>query len=178
MRTSNLQVPRDMTQVTGQETQIPYIPESIIPISGAWDVLNTGDALTKAGIQVKLKKDRSFPRSDEDKLIIKANGEVVDTLNLTGGNVSANYSNDGAYIRSGEYDPRQAGDQGLTRLEFAFSLKADGLWDAHTDNWWVLEMKMIDLYTNEEARSSNTVPVIESTYEVRNFFRLIDSAYS
>ena len=153
-------------------TEIPYIPGSVIPIKGAWDVRNTGDALATAGIRVKLKKDRSFPRSDEDKLIISEDGEIKKGEEMTG--IGGWSTTSPVMLRPMSWDSAVEVSEPAVTLRFEFNLMADELWNAHTDNWWVLEMKMMDLNSGEEAENSNTIPVIDSTYEVRNFFRLVN----
>ena len=79
MRTARvLQVPR--MEGPALNTEIPYIPGSVIPILGAWDVRNTGDALANAGIRVTLLADGAW--GDHTKLVLKEDGIIDDTLNL------------------------------------------------------------------------------------------------
>ena len=67
----------------------------------------------------------------------------------------------------------EVNEPGVT-LRFELNLLASRLWDEHKNRWWVLEMKMMDLNSGKEVQNSNTVPVIDSTYELRNFFKLVD----
>ena len=167
MRTSNLQIP-SATKVTGLQTEIPYIPGSVIPLLGAWNVRNTGDAFTQAGIRVTLLADGTW--GDRTKLVIFENGTGDEGANkLTAGNWSTTYP---MTIGPMSFDSMTEVQEPSETLRFEVFLIADELWDEHKSGWWVVEMKMFDLYIGKEAETSRGG--IESTYEVRNFFRLVN----